>query len=207
MCRCNICGHKNIMQREVPTIPQQLGLAYPVYYRGTKRRWIHSFLGHIGGCHSLTKSVTTTVYRKPTHTDVYLQWDSHHNLAAKLIVINTLTRRAKTVCFSSQLLKEEEDHLRQALIKCKYLVCALNMANIQTNRSSRGSSNIRNNTTTNINKPYMVVPYMKGLSESCKICSKFVTQMHFKGGTTMKDLLVKPKDRDTILQKSGVMYR
>ena len=31
--------------------------------------------------------------------------------------------------------------------------------------------------------------------------------MHFKGGGTFKDLLVKLKDRDTILQKSGVIYR
>ena len=31
--------------------------------------------------------------------------------------------------------------------------------------------------------------------------------MHFKGGTTIKDLLVHPKDKDTILQKSGVIYR
>ena len=31
--------------------------------------------------------------------------------------------------------------------------------------------------------------------------------MYFKGGNTIKDLLVHPKDRDTILQKSGVIYK
>ena len=31
--------------------------------------------------------------------------------------------------------------------------------------------------------------------------------MYFKGGNTIKDLLVHSKDRDTILQKSGVIYR
>ena len=31
--------------------------------------------------------------------------------------------------------------------------------------------------------------------------------MYFKGGNTIKDLLVHPKDRDTILQKSGVICR
>ena len=31
--------------------------------------------------------------------------------------------------------------------------------------------------------------------------------MNFKGGNTTKDLLVHPKDRDTILQKSRVIYR
>ena len=105
------------------------------------------------------KSLITIVYRKPTHTDLYLQWDSHHNLDAKYSVINTLTHGSKTVCFSSQLLKEEE-HLRQVLIKCKYAVWALNRANIKTNR---GSNNTRNNTTSNINNPYIMVPYMTGL--------------------------------------------
>ena len=35
-------------------------------------------------------SLLTSVYRKPTHTDLYLQWDSHHHLSARLSVINTL---------------------------------------------------------------------------------------------------------------------
>ena len=40
-------------------------------------------------------SLSITVYRKPTHTDQYLQWDSHHNLSAKFSVINTLSHRAQ----------------------------------------------------------------------------------------------------------------
>ena len=31
--------------------------------------------------------------------------------------------------------------------------------------------------------------------------------MYFRGGTTIRDLQVHPKDKDTILQKSGVLYR
>ena len=59
--------------------------------------------------------LSTTVYRKPTHRDLYLQLDSHHNLVAIINVINTLTYRAKTVPPSPQLLKKEEGHLKQAL--------------------------------------------------------------------------------------------
>ena len=31
--------------------------------------------------------------------------------------------------------------------------------------------------------------------------------MYFKGGNTIKELIVHPKDKDNILQKSGVIYR
>ena len=46
------------------------------------------------------------------------------------------------------------------------------------------------------------------MSEICKnICRKHGVEMYFKGGSTIKDLLVHPKDKDNILQKRGVIYR
>ena len=39
--------------------------------------------------------LSITVYRKPTHMDQYLQWDSHCHLSPKYSVISTLTHRAK----------------------------------------------------------------------------------------------------------------
>ena len=156
-------------------------------------------------------SLLTSVYGKPTHRDLYLQWDNHHHLSAKVSVINTLKHRAKTVCANNLLLKEEEDHLKQALRKCKYPVWALNRASIKqkkTYRTNQDSSNSRSNTGFNNSKPYIVVPYVKGMNESYKnICRKHGIERHFKGGSTIKDLLVHPKDKDTILKKSGVIYR
>ena len=43
------------------------------------------------------------VYRKPTHTDQYLQWDGHHHLSAKFSVLHTLSHRASTVCSKPEL--------------------------------------------------------------------------------------------------------
>ena len=57
-------------------------------------------------------TLSITVYRKPIHTDQYLQWDCHHNLAAKYNVIRTLAHRARTVCIKSELLNKEIQHLR-----------------------------------------------------------------------------------------------
>ena len=66
-------------------------------------------------------SLSITVYRKLTHTDQYLQWDSHHHLSAKFSVIQTLSHRASTVCSKPELLQQEKDHLRKALTKCNTL--------------------------------------------------------------------------------------
>ena len=150
----------------------------------------------------------TSEYRKPTHTDLYSHWDSHHHLSPKFSVINTLKHRAKTVCSNHHLLKEEEEnHLNKALIGCKYQVWVINRVNINQNKKNKQGTN-RTKTNTNSKKPYMVVPYMQGLSESCKnICRKHGVEMYFRGGNTIRDLLVHPKDRDTILQNSGVIIQ
>ena len=43
-------------------------------------------------------SIESTVYRKPTHTDRYLDYKSNHSVSAKVSVILTLIHRAKQVC-------------------------------------------------------------------------------------------------------------
>ena len=58
---------------------------------------------------------TIGVYRKPTHTDLYLPWDSNHNIAAKYSVINTLSHRALTICSTPKLAEQELQHLENVL--------------------------------------------------------------------------------------------
>ena len=63
----------------------------------------------------------------------------------------------------------------------------------------------QNNNKTNL---YMVVPYHQGLSERIKrTCNKFGVQVFFKGGQTIRSLLMAPKDKDPITNKRGVIYR
>ena len=42
-------------------------------------------------------SLATTVYRKPTHTNQYLQWDSQHAISNKYSIISLLLHRAKHI--------------------------------------------------------------------------------------------------------------
>ena len=79
-------------------------------------------------------SLGTTVYRKPTHTDLYLQWDSHHTIPSKYSVIGTLHHRAQAICSTHHLLQQDEDHIYRALTKCKYPAWALNRIKIKTKK-------------------------------------------------------------------------
>ena len=136
-------------------------------------------------------SLSITVYRKPTHTDQYLQWDSHHHLSAKLSVIQTLSHRASTVCSNPELLQKEKDHLRKALTKCKYPKWALDKVEKRLNRSSRqvndGGNNNAQSANHEVQNKVHIVPYTQGLCESIKmICGRYGIQTHFKGGRTIK---------------------
>ena len=60
-------------------------------------------------------SIESTVYRKPTHTDRYLDYNSNHPISRKLSVIHPLIHRAKQVCSTPEFLAKEMDHLHRVL--------------------------------------------------------------------------------------------
>ena len=140
-------------------------------------------------------SLSITVYRKPTHTDQYLQWDSHHHLSAKFSVIQTLSHWASTMCSNPELLQKEKEQLRKVLIKCNYPKWALDKVDKRLNRPSRqvnvgGNSNAQSANHGVQSKGHIVIPYTQGLCESIKkICGRYGIQTHFKGGKTIKNLL------------------
>ena len=144
--------------------------------------------------------LSITVYRKPTHTDQYLQWDSHHHLSAKFSVIHTLSHRAQTVCSSPELLQREKTHLRKALPTCKYPKWALGKVERRPNKPSCETSDGANNQGTTSAQPttkeaktkgHIVIPYTQGLCESIKkTCGSYGIQTYFKGSNTIRNLLV-----------------
>ena len=103
---------------------------------------------------------------------------------------------------------KKEDHLNRALSRCKYPEWALTRASIKQKTNANQGTDKKTAKKGSNNKPYVVVPYVQGMSESCKnMCRKHGVEMHFKGGQTIRSLLMHPEDKDNILQKSGVIYR
>ena len=56
-------------------------------------------------------TVSTSVYRKATHTNQYLAFESHHPVAHKVAVVKTLMRRAEAFLFSSVERAQEEKEI------------------------------------------------------------------------------------------------
>ena len=159
-------------------------------------------------------SLLTTVYRKATHTNQYLQWDSYHAISAKYTVISTLFHRAKEVSSTKQHLEEEHEHLQKVLTTCPYLRWALNRMKKISDPVPPKSNNTKdrngtdNKSNSNIRRNYITVTYTRGLSESFKnICKKHGIQIYFRGSKAIKNFLVAPKDKDSITKKSGIIHR
>ena len=81
-----------------------------------------------------------------------------------------------------------------------------NNSTAQSNRPDNNqNSNVRVNRHT---VGQVVIPYTKGIGKSIKqVCVKYGIQVHFRGNSTIKQALMKPKDQDPMDSKSGVIYR
>ena len=70
-------------------------------------------------------TIIADIYRKPTHTDHYLQWSSHHPVQQKLGIVCTLMHRADIIISDNNLKKVEKEKIRTALRNCGYPEWAL----------------------------------------------------------------------------------
>ena len=94
----------------------------------------------------------------------------------------------------------------------QYPVWALNKVKWKTKATQAQEQCNKNNTnakdTSGYKKSYMVLLYVKELSEGMKnVGKKHGIQTDFRGGNTIKSLLMTPKDKDHISKKSGIIYR
>ena len=61
------------------------------------------------------RPLTTSIYKKPTHTDRYLHYTSHHPKHQKLTVVKTLFNRVNTHISHNKLKHREQLHVRSTL--------------------------------------------------------------------------------------------
>ncbi len=108
--------------------------------------------------------LTSTVYRKPTHTDRYLHFKSHHPNHVKRGVVRCLYQRARRVTNMSENLKEEEKHLHKVLQSNGY-------DNTTIRAGSKELPSKDHKDTEQEKGLILTIPYITGLSESIqRVC-------------------------------------
>ena len=112
---------------------------------------------------------SVSVYRKQTHRDQFLQCDSHHHIASKYSLINTLLHMAKRVCSMPELLRTEQQHLRKVLFRCKCPVWALDRMEHKnfTQNKTKPNNRINNAKDNNSTVPSKGATYSYLIYKAC----------------------------------------
>ena len=146
--------------------------------------------------------LTTSVYRKPTHTDQYLAYDSHHPQSVKCGIVKCLHNRAKCLVTKPSVISEEKKHLSSVLVSNGYPFSFLQKLTKTRRPNNSAEPAIEFKTTA------VVLPYVKGLSKQLRrslqqqgVCTAF------KSDTMLRSYLVWPKDAVDPAKQYGVVYR
>ena len=146
--------------------------------------------------------VSTKVYRKPTHTDQYLNWTSNHHLEHKRSVVRTLLRRADKIVTSEEDKKAEISHVTKVLAANGYQKWALKLP-----PTKKRHEPTENNAPSTSKKTPVALPYIQGLGEKLRrIFQQHGVPSYHKPFNTLKSLLVHPKDKSETHRKCNTVY-
>ena len=154
-------------------------------------------------------SVSTDIYRKPTHTDHYLQWSSHHPVQQKIGVVRTLMHRASTLIRDEERRKAEKEKVKDALRHCGYPEWALREGESRSKRQEKAKTAEKTGSQEqDRRKGFAVVPYVKGVTERLqRVFKKHGICLYPKAGYTIRNAVVRPKDPLDTVEQCGVVYQ
>ncbi len=142
-----------------------------------------------------------TVYRKPTHTDQYLQFDSNQPLQHKLGVVRTLYHRAQCLISNEEDKLKEIDHLQKVLSISGYTRSAW----VTATRPCRPRTRQRDTETKK--RGYISLPYIGHCSDAiARTIRKAGVAVHLRPYNSIRSRLVHPKDKVTNNEKAGLVY-
>ena len=155
--------------------------------------------------------ISVLVYRKPTHTDQYLHYSSHHQTSCKESVVSPLFNRAYSIITNKDELHKENARIKQVLNENGYQKSIISkiFKRITNNHSLPQSQQLTQATDIQEEEIRISInlPYVEGTSEklrrilrSHKIRSTFYTEK------TLQKFLCKPKDRVATEDKNNIVY-
>ena len=144
--------------------------------------------------------LTTSVYRKPTHTDQYLAYDSYHPQLVKRCIVKCLHDRAKRLVTKPSVIAGEEKHLSSVLVSNRY-------PSSFVQKITKTRTALRREPLVKF-KSLAALLYVQGVSEPLRrSLEQQGIRIVFKSDTTLRSYLVRPKDTVDPAKQAGVVYR
>ncbi|KFD50671.1 hypothetical protein M513_08478 [Trichuris suis] len=142
----------------------------------------------------------TTVYRKPTHSDRYLHFSSHHPRSVFTGIIRGMVDRALSMC-DAEFLEGELRYINRTLFSNGY----------PNNLVSSVIRRMTNTPTVSRQKEYgpvMVLPYYTGIGELFKRLRKTLGfTVYFKTSCSLRTFLRNDKIKVPADKRPGVVYK
>ena len=153
-------------------------------------------------------TISVKVYRKPTHTDQYLSFTSHHSTRSKQSVITALFNRAENAITNNTELKQEQQHITKVLQSNGYSKQFID----KTRRQWHLKQQNKNNNKPAKNEPELVkginLPCIQGISEQLqRTLSQHNIKSTFYTTTTLRKILPSPKDPIPTEKKHNMIYK
>jgi hypothetical protein len=145
------------------------------------------------------------VFRKPTHSNRYLNFNSNHPITQKKSVIRALSERAYTHTSEKQEINEELKYIRDVLIANDFPDRVIKSIIAKTDQKFNKTHNQPNN-IEKANIRTVVMPYFKNKSEEIqRIIRKYDYRVAYKGSKKLKSVLIK---KDTKFENhNNVVYK
>ena len=160
--------------------------------------------------------IVVNVYRKPTHTDRYLDFYSHHNRQHKVSTASSLLHRALNLPNSSQGKKRELNYVQAALESNGYP--SRFIKSIHARKTQASTTNVSPEELvgmffkmvepTESRKSFTSLPYIKGVTEPLtRIFKKHDVTVVNKPFTTLQQQFPVPKFRPSMESQTNVIHK
>ena len=148
-------------------------------------------------------SVKTAVFRKVTHTDKYLDFNSHHSVQHKESVIRSLVQRGDLYPSDETDKSSERKHIDQTLRANNYPKRFIR----RTCRKIKARNNGAGHRQEGERKPMVVLPYIQGVTERMTRILAPHAKVANKPGKNLRNMLVRPKDQREKTSNAGLVYQ
>jgi len=139
--------------------------------------------------------VKLQIYRKPTDTDQYLNFNSHHPIEHKLSVVRTSLERSNSIVTDSEDKEKEDTHVEEILRTCRYPEWSTRKVKRQNDLKMVQKKKAKQQHPS-IKCSLVMIPYVEHISEVvARTMMKYDVHVAMRPWKTLKGTLVHPKDK------------